>query len=268
MPRKAKEKAEELNNEKIVKKEPIAKKKSATSVKKKSTSVSTQKSTTTKTASKKTTKKTSTKKSSTKKVAKSISSYDPVVEYYDLPFRYDETVVKILAQTPKTLFVYWDISDKDRKMYVEKYGDDFFNITRPYLIITNQTMNYTFEVEINDFANSWYLHVSDANCDYKIELARKPIQNSDIDVVSITSSNKIETPNDRILFDELSKTVFFRNTKTNIMHERAVSSLSSLYSLGKIYDIYDIYKELYKEELDEDKLGVALSSSNSSTLNK
>ena len=31
-------------------------------------------------------------------------------------------------------------------------------------------MHYAFEVEINDFANSWYLHVNDANCDYKIEL--------------------------------------------------------------------------------------------------
>ena len=34
-------------------------------------------------------------------------------------------------------------------------------------------MNYTFEVEINDFANCWYLHVNDAKCSYKIELGRK-----------------------------------------------------------------------------------------------
>ncbi len=31
-------------------------------------------------------------------------------------------------------------------------------------------MNYTFEIEINDFANSWYLHVNDGNCEYKVEL--------------------------------------------------------------------------------------------------
>ena len=36
-------------------------------------------------------------------------------EYYDLPYKYNKTVVKILAQTPKTLFVYWEISDKDRE---------------------------------------------------------------------------------------------------------------------------------------------------------
>ena len=32
-------------------------------------------------------------------------------------------------------------------------------------------MNYSFEIPINDFANSWYLHVNDSKCDYRIELA-------------------------------------------------------------------------------------------------
>ena len=48
------------------------------------------------------------------------------VEYYDLPYRYNETTVKILAQTPTTLFIYWDISDMDRASYIQKYGEDFF----------------------------------------------------------------------------------------------------------------------------------------------
>ena len=48
------------------------------------------------------------------------------------------------------------------------------NDTKPVLIITNKTMNYTFEVEINDFANSWYLPLNDPDCDYSVELGRKP----------------------------------------------------------------------------------------------
>ena len=112
------------------------------------------------------------------KIAKPVISN---VEYYDLPYRYNETVVKILAQTPTTLFIYWDVSDKDRELYIEKYGEDFFSTTKPILIITNKTMNYTFEVEINDFANSWYLHLNDADCDYSVELGRRPIySNSNI----------------------------------------------------------------------------------------
>ena len=83
--------------------------------------------------SKKSTSKKSTKKSSTSKIN--------LLEYYDLPYRYNQTIVKVLAQTPKTLFVYWDISDEDKKNYIKQYGKDFFNKTKPVLIIHNVTMN-------------------------------------------------------------------------------------------------------------------------------
>ena len=114
-----------------------------------------------------TTKTTTAKKSTTKATAKSTittkaktrtkkvkSEPINILEYYDLPYRYNQTIVKILAQTPKMLFVYWDISDTDRKKYEEHYGSNFFAHSHPVLIIHNQTMNYSFELEINDFANS------------------------------------------------------------------------------------------------------------------
>lgn len=298
MPRKAKEKIEELNIEKTPKKVNIKKAKVDTSkVSKKeaksSKATSSQKKTSTKKKVTSTNSKKETKTNNTKKVAKATSTsskkransnvksvikpntkktksdtYISEVEYYDLPFRYNETVVKILAQTPNTLFIYWDISDEDRNKYIEKYGSDFFYTTKPILVITNKTLNYTFEVEINDFANSWYLHVNDANCDYQITLVRKTItysENISDDFIHIYSSNKVETPNNHILLDKLGKTVFFRNVKTSIVEEKSISSLSCLKRVGKIYDIYDLYKEIYKEELTNDTLGVNLSSSSSST---
>ena len=79
-----------------------------------------------------------------------------------MPTRYSQTVVKILAQTPKMLFVYWDISEEDRNNYIAQYGEDFFNNTVPFLRVKNQTENYTFEVDVDDFANSWYLPINDA----------------------------------------------------------------------------------------------------------
>ena len=113
-------------------------------------------------------------KTSTKKTTKKVKPLAEVVEYYDLPYRYNETIVKILYQTPDTLFVYWDIADSDRENYIKQYGENFFNITRPVLIVHNDTMNYSFEVPINDFANSWYLHINDSKCDYRVELGRRP----------------------------------------------------------------------------------------------
>ena len=56
-----------------------------------------------------------TEKKSTKPT---IHTFSP--EYYDLPYRYNKTVVKILAQTPTNLFVYWEISDDDREKLKEQ----------------------------------------------------------------------------------------------------------------------------------------------------
>ena len=213
-------------------------------------------------------KKSTNKKSSISK--KNIKKeVNPIVEYYDLPYRYNETVVKILAQTPTTLFVYWDISDNDRNSYIQKYGDDFFNKTKPILIVRNKTMNYDFEVEINDFANNWYLHVNDANCDYSVELGRRPIEyNSNIDnYIYVTTSNDMEVPNNHILFDKLGKSVFFRNVKNSSTQEFPVSSISFIKKLGNVCELYkEIYRdELNVNELQADNINLNLSSSSSST---
>lgn len=274
MPRKAKEKDVELNNK-------INEGKTAKTTKKvaKTTTATKKNSSSTKTASKKDTKSTkSTKTVETKPATRSKpKKVQPIVEYYDLPFRYNQTVVKILAQTPNILFIYWDISDEDRKNYEKEYGSNFFEKTKPYLIITNKTKNYTFEVEINDFANSWYLHVNDADCDYQVELGRKFIENSVAsaeettsyyanDYLPITSSNDIEMPNNHILFDKLGKSIFFRNTKTNIVTKKDISSISFMQNMGKVYNIYDLYKEIYKDEFAGDNiLELDFPSSNSSS---
>ena len=182
---------------------------------------------------------------------KKIQQKNTIIEYYDLPQKYNQTTVKILAQTPKTLFIYWEISDSDLENYKKQYGENFFETTKPVLIIHNDTLNYSFEVEINDFANSWYLHINDSKSHYSVELGRRPIiknENIKSDYIHISSSNKIESPNDRILFNNSQKMVYFRNIKTNKEIEKPVSTLSFMKNMGKIYDIYDLYKELYKTE--------------------
>ena len=253
-------------------KETSAKKSTAKTTKKSATKSTSKTKKATKEATKTTKKSTSTRKSTKKTKAESNSkAIVSHVEYYDLPYRYNETTVKILAQTPTTLFIYWDISDNDRKSFAEKYGEDFFNNTKPVLVVTNRTMNYSFEIDINDFANCWYLHVNDANCDYSVELGRRPkYMNMNIDnYIYVSTSNDMEMPNNHILFDRLGKTVFFRNVKNNFVEEKQISSISFIKSIGKIYDIYEIYQELYKdeislEELDNMKLNLSSSGGSSS----
>lgn len=174
-----------------------------------------------------------------------------IVEYYDLPYRYNQTIVKILAQTPKNLFIYWDISDQDRENYKKEFGENFFETTKPVLIVHNDTLNYSFEVEINDFANSWYLHVNDSKCDYRIELGRRPIYKNEklnTDYIYISMSNKIESPNDKILFDVMPQTIYFRNVKTGQQTSKSIFDFSFIKSIEKLYNIYDFYKLIYKDE--------------------
>ena len=231
-----------------------------TATKKSTTAKSSTKRTSTKKAS--TTSKTTktTKKRTTNKKSKSVAT----PEYYDLPATYNRTIVKILAQTPSSLFVYWEISEDDRTRLQEKYGESFFQNTKPYLIITNETMHYSFETEINDYANSWYIHIRDSSCKYGVQLVRKNVHyNSSVSdpIINIISSNEIDIPNDHILFDKLGKTVFFRNVKNNHEVAKDISSLSFIHNIGRVYNIYDLYKEIYKNELNGDELGIGLSSS-------
>lgn len=230
---------------------------------KKSKSVSSKKSTSTKSKTRKTkivkvpSLATTRKKSVTKKTKKEEKKdFANVLEYYDLPYRYNETVVKILAQTPKILFVYWDLSDADREKYKEKYGEYFFNDTYPVLIVHNKTLNYSQEIEINDFANSWYIHLSDSRSEYYVELGRRfkdyakrnpelpPIEDVN-SIIPVTFSNNLVMPNDHVLLDEVKTKVKYRNVKTN---EETYKDTRHILANNKLIDFYSLYKEIYQVE--------------------
>lgn len=250
---------------------------------------------------KSTSKTTSKKPASNKKTMPKTSSV--INEYYDLPTSYPETIVKILAQTPTILFVYWDVSEKDKQKLKKQFGEDIFQNTTPYLIIKNETKNYQYEVEVNDYANSWYLHIPDSDCKYEVILIRKAkgnfnpnnsennnnnnnsnnnsnsnnthksYNNSDFNntyysvinnCITITSSNDLQTPNDHILFEKLGRNIFFQNVKSREVQSKDISSFAYMHNIGRIYHIYDLYKEMYKDELNGDELGTSLSSSHMS----
>lgn len=273
MPTKTKEINEENNNKTTRKKDSATKKNAVTKNTKKNVATTkkdavkkstVQKTTTTKKAT--VAKKASTSKKKTTTTKKSVipkttntkkKPLAEVIEYYDLPYRYNETVVKVLYQTPDTLFVYWDISDSDRENYIKQYGENFFNITRPVLIVHNDSMNYSFEIPINDFANSWYLHINDSKCNYRVELGRRPNyynqeaikeiqENIKTDYIYVSSSNRIESPNDRVLFStNENNTVKFRNIKNH--QEKSVSLydiVKHLPAIKKIENIPYISEEL------------------------
>lgn len=212
------------------------------------------KSTTSKSKKESSSKKTSSPKKVTRKTTKKTSSEQEniktqVAEYYDLPYKYGNTVVKLLAQTPQTLFVYWEVADSDIENFRKLYGDDFFTKTRPILIIHNLTLNKTSEIEINDFANCWYLNTEDTDCKFDIELARKFVdtsssqENNETDYLPLASSNNLQSPNDHILFEKIKNFVVFRNVSNDNVIKKNVKSFKFL------RDIYKFYKDMYDEEV-------------------
>lgn len=257
---KKEKKQDFINNENKEIKKSISSKTNSISSKKIKTSAN--KKITTNSTTKKNTSKNSTKsrKNAVKNTTKSdnsiiISKPSPISEYYDLPYRYNQTIVRVLAQTPTTLFVYWDISDDDRKIFIEKHGKDFFNTTKPVLLIHNKTKDIFFEVEINDFANSWYLHMQEPDCEYEIELGRRNITNPSR-YTYVSSSNKLISPNDHVLFDETDFTnIKFKNVKTGTIDNKDFGSIRLMTNIGNIYSkkhkVYRFYTNLYKDEILE-----------------
>ena len=265
--------------------------KKADSTTKADTTTKTKKTTATTTKPKTSTKATTKKASTTRKTKKTVADLEnivadvendlalenaeneatekvSVVEYYDLPYRYNQTVVKILAQTPNILFVYWDISDNDRNNFVSQYGENFFNNTVPVLLVINKTMNYSYEVQINDFANSWYLHVNDANCEYQVELGRRNKENHQnyySNYYYVTTSNNLDMPNDHILLDNIPHNVLFKNVKTQELVEKPIANIEFLKEFAKNKEFYKYFKELLNGELEGDGITLNLPSSHTSS---
>lgn len=203
-------------------------------------------------------------KTESKKEDEKVEKPKYMLEYYDLPYRYNETVVKVLAQTPKKLFVYWDISDNDKDKYLKTFGDDFFYKTYPVLLLYNEDRKYVREIPVNDFANSWYIDVQDPKTKYTIQLGRKFRSKPEIinitefeqnhiilqtDYLPFADSNKMEAPNDHVLFETLPRFITFRNVKTNEEISKDLRSFKDAF--GNNYDVEEFYGNEYKDELSE-----------------
>lgn len=247
---KAKVATKRTSKEKSPKIETVATKKTEKKESSKTKSKETPSTKKTKTEATKTSVASKRKKTSKKSTAVSTPPIQ-IVEYYDLPYKYGNTIIRLLAQTPKTLFVYWEVSDSDIENFKNKYGDDFFKKTKPLLVVHNLTLNKTTEIEINDFANCWYLNTDDPDCNYDIELVRKFIEpnsklaesNFEDNYLFIAKSNDLHSPNNHILFEKIKESVIFKDVNSGTIISRSIKSFDFL------KNIYQFYKDMYDEEI-------------------
>lgn len=131
--------------------------------------------------------------------------YRPISEYYELPTKYNETVVRLLVQSPTRMYAYWEVSDDAKKNFDNQKID--YNTSTPVLKITNLTMNYSYEVKIDPFATNYWIDVKDVNCNYKVELGRR----CNNKYISIYESNQVTIPRSAPVFQKESEEIIYRN---------------------------------------------------------
>ena len=176
--------------------------------------------------------------------------FDYISEYYEIPQKYNETMIKVLAQNPNKLFVYWEISNDHISKYLNEYGDTFYELTYPILILENEKNNHRSEIIIDGFANSWYIDIIDDSSTYSVTYARKV--SSDIlssktgnilakgSILEFAKSNNVISPNGHILYNN-SNNILFKNVSTN--DEYTIPLVSVLKSSNNIYSNITGFKE-------------------------
>lgn len=131
--------------------------------------------------------------------------YLPKSEYYELPSKYNKTVVRLLVQSPTRMFAFWEVSDdaiKEFNSHDARYSDSV-----PVLKINNKTLNYSYDIEIDPFTNNYYIEVKDPDCTYEVELGRKHKNK----FINIYTSNVAQIPRSSPVPIGLSEEVIYRN---------------------------------------------------------
>ena len=189
--------------------------------------------------------------------------FEYISEYYEIPQKYNETSIRVLAQNPKKLFVYWEISDNDISKYLDEYGDIFYTSTTPLLILENKEKNHKFEIGIDGYANSWYIDIVDDSSTYSVTYARKV--SSDIlssttgnilakgSILEFAKSNNVISPNGHILYNN-SNNILFKNVSTN--DEYTIPLVSVLKPSNNIYsNITGFKEEIFENEHISSNMG-------------
>lgn len=118
-----------------------------------------------------------------------------------IPYRYGDTYLTAMVRDPYWLFAYWEIGKAAKEDVCRRYGARAWESSRPVLKVYDATNRYFFdsrqaaEIEINDFADNWYIHTGKPGHSYFIELSRVMPDGTQI---FIARSNMVTTPRDDV----------------------------------------------------------------------
>ncbi|HAA90697.1 MAG: Uncharacterized protein XD63_1690 [Thermoanaerobacterales bacterium 50_218] len=102
---------------------------------------------------------------------------------FDLPLTYGENKIIALVRDPYWIFAYWEVSETSK-----------WEGSRPVLRLCEEGGSYQ-QIEINDYANNWYINTGRPNTTFWVELGRIL---PDGTYILIARSNLVTTPRDRV----------------------------------------------------------------------
>ena len=118
----------------------------------------------------------------------------------ELPSYYDQDKIILQVRDPRWLHTYWELRNQTIEGLKNKLGDDFYRakkILRVYdvtnIIFNGSNANSFFDIQYNDFANSWYIDTAGPGRSWCVDLG---LMLTDGRFITILRSNVVSTPLD------------------------------------------------------------------------
>ena len=121
----------------------------------------------------------------------------------NIPDAYNKTYIRALPRDPYWLFIYWEVTQQSIEKEKNNMGAKKFDSARSVLRVFDVTesdnaqsnqINY-FDIEINKYANNWYLKVSPPGRTFLIKYG---LLATDGTFYEIVQSNLVQTPRDNV----------------------------------------------------------------------
>jgi hypothetical protein len=124
----------------------------------------------------------------------------PIEEFRELPETYGDTKITALIRDPEWIFIYWEISEETRQKFGIPKGKHNKTMAVRIYDVTDIKFDGTnaiswFDVQINDYAISWYLKLPEPGRTYIVDLG---FYGDDGLFKTIARSNTINLPSSEV----------------------------------------------------------------------
>lgn len=123
----------------------------------------------------------------------------PIDETRELPQGYGDTKIVTMVRDPYWLFVYWEINHEKRRELGMLGADTRKLVLRAWDVtgvsFNGFNANNTFDIDVNDITNNWYLQMPTPDRAWCIDLG---VVTASGDFVLIARSNTVTTPRDTL----------------------------------------------------------------------